>query len=211
MSAGRTFVVGLTGGIATGKTRVAELLEELGAAVICADQIVRELQSAGGEALQEIARAFGRDYLLPSGELDREKLGALVFRSPDARAKLNGIVHPRVGRILWDRLEALRREGVAVAVLDIPLLLEGRKAGRGSGAVLPFDEIVLVYADEKAQVERIIERDGLATDDALARVRAQMPIDEKRAMADVVIDNSGAWEETEPQVRELYTRWIRSG
>lgn len=209
MPEGRSFVVGLTGGIATGKTRVAELLEQLGAVVICADRIVHELESPGGEVLEEITRVFGRDYLLPSGELDREKLGALVFRDSGARMKLNGILHPRVGRILAERLGALRREGAPVVVLDIPLLLEGRKAGRGSGAALPFDEVVVVYADEKTQVERIMVRDGLSNDDARARVRAQMPIDEKRAMADVAIDNSGAWEETEREVRELYARWTR--
>jgi dephospho-CoA kinase len=205
--AGRTYVVGLTGGIATGKSRVSALLEELGAAVLCADRIVREIQSRGSPALREIAEAFGPEYVLPTGELDREKLGSLVFQDPGARLQLNDIVHPRVTRIMAERLEEHRRAGSPLVVLDIPLLLEGRKSGKGTGAVLPFDEIVLVYADPETQVERVMARDGLSREAALARLRAQMPIEEKRAMADTVIDNSGPWEKTERRVRELYTRW----
>jgi dephospho-CoA kinase len=203
----RSYVVGLTGGIGTGKTRVTELLEKLGAEVVCADRIVHQIQSPGAEALEEIARVFGPEYIQPDGQLDRVKLGGLVFGDPDARKKLNDIIHPRVTRAMAARLEELRGEGVPVIVLDIPLLLEGRVAGRGTGAVLPFDEIVVVYADDETQLERIRDRDGLSREDAAARVRAQMPIEEKRELADTVIDNSGAWDETERQVRELYSRW----
>lgn len=203
-----TFVVGLTGGIATGKSRVAGLLEGLGARVVCADRIVREIQSPGSDALKEITQAFGEDCALPSGELDRGKLGNLVFRDPGARKKLNDIIHPRVTRMMAQQLDEHRLSGAAVVVLDIPLLLEGRKAGRGTGAVLRFDEIVVVYADEGVQLERLTARDGLSRDDALARIAAQMEIEEKREMADVVVDNRGSWEETERQVRELYSRWV---
>jgi dephospho-CoA kinase len=208
MPQGRTLVVGLTGGIATGKTRVSELLEQLGAAVVCADRVVREIQAAGSEALREIAETFGPQYIRADGELDREKLGSLVFGDEKARRRLNDIIHPRVTRTMAERLGRLRDEGVPVVVLDIPLLLEGRKAGRGTGAVLPFDVILLVYADPETQVERVIARDGLSREQALARIRAQMSIDEKREMADVVIDNSGAWENTEKQVRELHAGWV---
>ncbi len=203
-----TFVVGLTGGIATGKSRVADLLEDLGAQVVCADRIVREIQSPGSAALEEISEAFGEDCVLASGELDRVKLGDLVFRDPGARKKLNDIIHPRVTRMMAERLDEHRRSGAAVVVLDIPLLLEGRKAGRGTGAVLPFDEIVVVYADREVQIDRLRARDGLSREDALARIGAQMGIEEKREMADVVVDNRDRWEETERQVRELYGRWV---
>jgi dephospho-CoA kinase len=201
-------IVGLTGGIGTGKSKVADLLRELGAGVACSDQIVRDIQKAGSEALAEIARRFGEEYILPSGELDRARLGDLIFNDPEARLALNGIIHPRVMRRLSEAIEEFRSEGRAVGVLDIPLLLEGRLAGKGSGAVLPFDLIVVVAASEEAQLERIMARDGLSREDARARIASQMPIEEKCKHADVVIDNSGPWEQTEKQVRELYAAWV---
>jgi dephospho-CoA kinase len=203
-------VVGLTGGIGTGKTRVADLLRELGAAVECSDLIVRELQAPGGEGLARIVEIFGEEYLLPSGELNREKLGELVFKSPEARRTLGpGIIHPLVYQQLSSRLAAHRQAGQPVIVLDIPLLLEGRKAGTGSGAGIPFDVVAVVYANEPTQVERVIARDGLDREAALARVRSQMPIEEKREMADALIDNSEAWDAAEKRVRELYADWAR--
>ncbi len=203
----RTYVVGLTGGIGTGKSRVADLLEKLGAAVVCADRIVHQIQEAGSEALEEIARVFGPEYVQENGQLDRERLGSLVFTDPSARKKLNDIIHPRVTRAMAERLEELRAERVPVVVLDIPLLLEGRVAGRGTGAVLPFDEIVVVYANDETQVERVLARDGLTRDEVLDRVRAQMPLEEKRKLANTIIENSGSWDHTERQVRALDKRW----
>ena len=205
-----TLAIGLTGGIGTGKSRVGELLRTLGAAVECSDEIVREIQAPGGAALAQISATFGEAYVLPSGELDRARLGELVFRDPDARGKLGNLIHPLVYRELARRLEAHRQREVQVVVLDIPLLLEGRQAGRGSGALLPFDLIVLVYADEETQLERIMARDGLSHEDALARIRSQLPIEEKRALADVVIDNSGKWEATAQRVQECYEQWVRA-
>ena len=202
-------VVGLTGGIGTGKTRVAELLRELGAAVECSDQIVRELQSPGGEVLEAIAETFGREYLLPSGELDRAKLGDLVFNDEAARAKLGDLIHPAVYRTLLARMQAHKQAGVAVIVLDIPLLLEGRSAGKGSGALLPFDVICLVYADEDTQLARLTERDELSAEEARARMDSQLAIEEKRTMAEVIVDNSGDWQATAKQVRELYEGWVK--
>ena len=210
MRAGKTLVVGLTGGIASGKSSVARLLEDLGAAVHCSDEIVRDLQAPGGEALEQIAESFGREYLTAEGELDRAKLGALVFDDPEARQKLNDIIHPAVFRKLREGMERAHAEGEAVVVLDIPLLLEGRQTGRGSGALLPFDVVVLVYADVSTQVERVVARDGLSVAEAEARIRSQLPIDEKRALADIVIDNGGDWESTDRQVRELWKGWSRA-
>jgi dephospho-CoA kinase len=204
-----TLVVGLTGGIGTGKSRVVELLARLGAAIVDSDRIVRELQQAGSPALARIAETFGSEYLLPDGNLDRAKLGKLVFDHPAERAKLNAIMLPAVTVRLRERLEELRAAGERVIVLDIPLLLEGRKSGSGAGAVLPFDVVVVVYADEETQVRRVMERDSLSREDALARVRAQLSIEEKRRMADVVIDNRGDWDSTEKRVRELFAGWAR--
>jgi dephospho-CoA kinase len=207
--AARTLVVGLTGGIGTGKSRVVELLARLGAAIVDSDRIVRELQQPGSPALARIAETFGPEYLLPDGNLDRAKLGKLVFDHPAERARLNAIMLPAVTVRLRERLEELRAARERVVVLDIPLLLEGRKSGTGAGAVLPFDVVVVVYADEETQVRRVMERDRLSREDALARVRAQLSIEEKRRMADVVIDNRGDWDSTEKRVRELFADWTR--
>ena len=200
-------VVGLTGGIGTGKTRVAELLRELGAAVECSDLIVRELQSPGGEILGAIVDSFGPEYLTEAGELDRAKLGELVFNDEEARVKLGNLVHPAVYRELQRRMEEHRAARRPVIVLDIPLLLEGKKSGRGSGAKLPFDVICVVYTDEESQVARVVQRDQLSEADVRARMAAQVPIEEKREMADVVVDNTGDWQATALQVEALYQTW----
>ena len=210
MAAKGSTLIGLTGGIGTGKSRVAELLRTLGAAVECSDAIVRELQAPGGAGLEAIVAAFGGEYLTAEGELDRPKLGKLVFNDPGARARLNLLIHPLVTRETQTRIAAHRARAVPVIVADIPLLLEGKQAGVGSGAVLPFDRIVLVYATEEQQLARVVARDKLSREDALARIRSQLPIEQKRAQADLVIDNSGPWEATEKQVRELYAAWVKS-
>ncbi len=202
-----SFIVGLTGGIGTGKTRVADLLRDLGAAVECADRITREQQAPESPGLAAIVEAFGEEYLTPQGELDRARLGKLVFDDRDARVRLNRIMHPLVTGEYMRRTQEHLHRGTPVVVLDIALLLEGRRVGRGAGAVLPFDVIVLVYAREDQQLERVMARDGLSREDALARIRAQLPIEEKRQLADVVIDNTSSWEDTEKRVRELWEEW----
>ena len=200
-----TVVVGLSGGIGTGKSSVARLFAEAGAVVIDADAIVHELQAPGTPLLAEIAEAFGPEVLRADGSLDRERLGSIVFRDPEARRRLGAIVHPKVGAEMLRRLEAARAAGARLVVLDIPLLFEGRKAGTGSAALLGFDASVLAYAPEALQIERQIARDRCSRDEALRRIRAQLPIEEKRALADHVIDNSGALADTARQVRDLVT------
>jgi dephospho-CoA kinase len=199
-----TRVVGLTGGIASGKSTVARLLAQLGAVVIDADAIVHELQAPGSPLLAELARAFGPQILTAAGELDREALGALVFGDAQARERLNAIMHPRVAAEMLRRLASARERGAAVVVLDIPLLFEGRRAGTGTGAAVGFDATLVVAASEEQQVDRQMRRDGRSREEALRRVRAQMPLAEKKALADVVIDNSGSPEETERQLRRFY-------
>lgn len=197
-------VVGLTGGIGSGKSAVAGLLEKLGAVVVDADQIVHELQSPRAPLLGEIAAAFGSEVIDADGALDREALGAIVFRDEAKRLELNGIVHPKVGAEFGRRLAAAKEAGAAVIVLDIPLLFEGRKSGRGSAARMDFDALVVVWVPLELQIERQMARDGCARDEAVRRIEAQLPLDEKREQATHVIDNSGTLEETERQVRELY-------
>jgi dephospho-CoA kinase len=201
-----TKIVGLTGGIASGKSTVAALLRELGAVVIDADAIVHELQAPGSIVLDELAIAFGNEIIDASGALDREALGAIVFRDPEARARLGAILHPKVGAEMAHRTNAARRSGAELIVLDIPLLLESRKSGTGSAAQLGFEATIVVYVPEALQIERQIERDGCDADEAIRRIRSQLPIEEKKGMADFVIDNSGTRSETEKQVRELHAK-----
>jgi dephospho-CoA kinase len=204
-----TRVVGLTGGIATGKSTVAQMFAKLGAVVVDADEIVHELQAPGTPVLAQIVAAFGPEVLAGDGELDREALGARVFRDPEARRRLGDIVHPPVIAEMWRRAEEARAAGAPLVLLDIPLLLEGRATGKGSGALLPFDAVIVVYAPEPVQIERQVTRNGYERAEAERRVGAQMPIEEKRARADLVIDNAGSLAETEQQVRDLYARLVR--
>ena len=203
-----TRVVGLSGGIGTGKSTVVRMLAELGAVVVDADAIVHRLQAAGAPLLDEIAGEFGPDVIGPDGALDRKRVADLVFRDPTARARLNAIVHPRVGAEMARELEAARKEGVPLVVLDIPLLFEGRAGGGGGASALGFDATVLVYAPRELQIERTLARDGATREDVERRLAAQLPIDEKRALADHVIDNAGTLDETERQVQALFPRLI---
>jgi dephospho-CoA kinase len=203
-----TRVIGLTGGIATGKSTVSLLLRELGAVVVDSDEIVRELQAAGEPMLDEIAGEFGRELILADGSLDRAALGQIVFRDPDARRRLQAIVHPAVGRESARRLAAARQAGAPLVVLDIPLLFETRVGGTASGANRTVDAVVVVYAPREAQIERQLARNGYDRSEAERRVDAQIPIEEKRQLADHVIDNSGEADATARQVRELYSKLV---
>ena len=202
-------LVGLSGGIGSGKSTVARMLAARGATVIDADEIVHELQAAGAPMLDEIAEAFGAGVIDADGALDRAALGDIVFRDETARKRLNDIVHPKVGIEFARRVRQAQAEEVPLLVLDIPLLFEGRRAGTGTSAAMKFDATVLVYASEETQVARQIERDGCTREEALRRIRAQMPLAEKRELADHVIENEGDRSETERQVGELFEQLSR--
>lgn len=199
-----TLVVGLSGGIGSGKSTVARMLASFGAAVIDADRIVHELQAPGSPVLGEIAAAFGHGVLDARGALDREALGAIVFRDPEQRRRLNAIVHPRVGAEMMRRAAAARDAGAPVVVLDIPLLFEVQKTAGATASPYRFDATVVVWVPRETQIERQMERDGCDRAEAERRVAAQMSLDEKKAMADHVIDNAGSLAETERQVRALW-------
>jgi dephospho-CoA kinase len=191
-------VLGLTGGIGSGKSMVASMFAQLGADVIDADQLAREVVEPGQPALEEIAKAFGQDILLRDGRLDRGKLARIIFADPVARGTLNAITHPRI-RERMDAEITARRSRRGVLVVDIPLLYENDRTRA-------VETVIVVWVDPKTQLRRLQERDGLSVEEARQRIAAQMPLDEKRARADVVIDNSGSRESTRRQVEAVYRR-----
>jgi len=201
-----TCLLGLSGGIGSGKSTVTRILRELGATTIDADEIVHEQQAAGQPMLKELAEAFGQDIIADDGSLDRAALGAIVFRDDEARARLGLIVHPPVIAEMLRRAKAAVEAKEPLVVLDIPLLFEGRVSGRGSGAIMDFDETLCVWVSKEVQIERTMARDDCDQAEAERRIAAQLPIDEKREMADHVIDNSGSLEDTRTQVVALVDR-----
>ena len=201
-----TRTIGLTGGIGSGKSTVARLLEKLGAAVLDADAIVHELQGPRQRLAAEIGKSFGSQVLRSDGSVNRAALGALVFRDPEARKRLNQLIHPHVGGEIARRVQAARSAGVPVLVLDIPLLLETRDPSLSARSLLGIDAVVVVWVPLETQIARLMQRDHFSREEALQRINAQMPLDEKRLLADHVIDNSGTPEETGRQVRALWTR-----
>ena len=202
-TAGVTLMVGLSGGIGSGKSSVSRLLAALGATVIDADAIVHELQAPGSPMLAEIEAAFGAGVIGPGGALDRAALGAIVFRDAAARARLGAIVHPGVGAEIARRAAAARRQGVRCWCSTSRCSSRAARPERGSAAQLEFDATSWSGRPRGAD-RRQIARDGCTRELALERVRAQLPLHEKKALADFVIDNSGTPEETERQVRALW-------
>ena len=193
-------VAGLTGGMASGKSTVAAMLAEIGARVIDADRIAREVVQPGRAAFHAVCAHFGEAVLQSNGQIDRARLGAIVFHDPRARGELERIVHPFVFQQMAADLEKLAAaQPGAVVILDIPLLIES-----GRHTSLPF--VVLVHVPEAIQLARLMRRDGLSAAEARARIRSQMPIEAKRAHAHAIIENSGSREATLRQVRVLYRR-----
>lgn len=191
-------VAGLTGGIATGKSTIATVFEEAGACRIDADRIAREVVRKDAPAHRDIVAHFGAEILGADGEIDRKRLAAIIFNSPAEQRALEGIVHPRVGREIDRRIARLRQQTPeALVIVDIPLLFE---AGMQKG----LDAVIVVYAPEPTQLDRLMARDGLTRSEARARIRAQMPIESKKALATHLIDNSGSFECARVQALEVY-------
>ena len=192
--------IGLTGGIGSGKSTVAARLAELGAVVIDSDQLAREVVAVGSPGLARVVERFGSGVLAPDGSLDRPGLGRLVFGDPAALADLNAIVHPLVRA----RSEALTAEaagaGAAVVVHDVPLLVENKLAAG-------YDRVVVVEAPLPLRLQRLAGR-GLDPDTARARIAAQASDEERRAVADIVLDNSGSVEELRAQVDAAWARLV---
>jgi dephospho-CoA kinase len=191
-------LVGLTGGIASGKSTVSRQLAALGCHVIDADVLAREVVAPGEPALAAVAEAFGREVLRPDGTLDRPRLGAIVFADPARRKALEAIVHPAVQARRQAALAALAAGGYdGIAVQDAALLIE-------VGGAAHVDRLVVVYAEPAAQRERLMRRDGLDAAEAERRIASQMPLAAKVRVAHYVIDNSDTPEETAAQVRAVH-------
>jgi dephospho-CoA kinase len=189
-------VLGLTGGIGSGKSVVAQMFAQLGAEVIDADQLAREVVEPGQPALQEIAATFGPHVLLPDGRLDRPKLAGIIFADSAERARLDAITHPRIRDRMEEQIKA-RLSGSGVLIVDIPLLYENDRTNA-------VEKIIVVWVDQQTQLQRIRQRDGLSVEAARQRIAAQMPLDAKRARADHVVDNSVSLEDTRRQVEAIY-------
>ncbi|MEJ2038842.1 MAG: dephospho-CoA kinase [Desulfosarcinaceae bacterium] len=191
-------VVGLTGGIASGKSTVCGFFKEAGACILDADQMARQVVMPGEPAWREIVDLFGRQVLSVDGSLDRTKLGDIVFGDAGRRKALERIIHPRVRQAMDSAtagVAAARPE--ALIIQDVPLLLE-------TGMHQGLAEIIVVHVPEEVQIERLVRRDGMGREQALRRIRAQMPLDQKRSLATILIDNSGSLERTREQVLRIF-------
>jgi len=193
---------GLTGGIAVGKTFVVSVLRELGCLVIDADLLAHQAIEPGEPAYHEIIREFGQQVVTESGEIDRSRLGAMVFAEPGLRARLNAIVHPRVfeAQAKW-LAEVEATSPGAIAIVDAALLLE-------TGAYKRFENVIVVYCAPELQLERLMRRDNLSRPDAQARIASQMASEEKLKFADYSIDTSGSFAETRLRVEAVYASLI---
>jgi dephospho-CoA kinase len=193
-------IVGLTGGIASGKSLIAGIFKDLGAHIIDADRIVRDLLEPGQDAWKEVSGYFGDDIMMPDRGIDRRKLGQIVFSDPAKREWLNQCLHPRVFEAYAAQVKRLcARTPDAIVVFDAALLME-------TGFHKKMDKTVLVYAHSDQQLSRLMERDRFTPEQALARIESQMPISEKRRYADYVIENTGTREEAERRAREVFAR-----
>jgi dephospho-CoA kinase len=192
-------VIGLTGGIGSGKSTVSQFLAELGATILDADEVGHEALKPGTEVWERVVNEFGKGIVDASGGIDRARLGELVFNNHDARERLNNIMHPAIYSMVNARLEEYRRQGVNIAVLEVPLLLE-------VGWTSLVDEIWVTVAPEAVVLKRLLERTGLTEHEAKARINAQLSNEERIKHADVVIDTDCSLDELKAKVAGLWLR-----
>lgn len=195
-------VLGITGGIATGKSAAMKVLESLGAQTMSADQIAREVLVPGTDAYREVVERFGEQILRPDGSIDRPALAALVFSDSEAREALNSITHPRIIRDTQKRIDRFRAapdSPDSVLAVEIPLLIE-------CGLESMVDQVVLIAAEQETQVGRLTSRSNISPEEAIRRIRAQMPLSEKMDHADHIIWNEGSLEDLRESLRSLWER-----
>lgn len=192
-------IIGLTGSIASGKSTIASMLKKVGLPIVDADLVARQVVEPGSPTLQKIADAFGEDVLLPNGEMDRAKVGAIIFNDAEKRETLNSIIHPAI------RAEMIRQRDEYVAhgkhvVMDIPLLFESKLQHF-------VEKILVVTVPPEVQLQRLMDRNHLSEEEAKARISSQLPLSEKEAGADKVIYNNGSIEESEAQLMHILKEW----
>ncbi|MCM2531439.1 dephospho-CoA kinase [Neobacillus pocheonensis] len=195
-----SLVIGLTGGIASGKSTVSTMLKELDISVIDADVEARLAVQKGEPAYAKIIEVFSHGILLPNEEIDRQKLGSIIFHNAEKRKLLNEIVHPEVRKRMTRQIEEANQNQEELVVLDIPLLFESK-------LTYMVDKTLLVYVDRSVQLQRLMERNNLSALEAEARVNSQMPLSEKVSIADAVINNNGSIKETKKQLNDILIQW----
>lgn len=189
---------GLTGSISTGKSSVCSIFKALETPVIDADMLARDIVKPGEEGWLSVVQSFGDGILLPDGNIDREKLAHIIFSDKTARDKLNTCLHPFIIKKLLSSAEKLNKSmGRGLIIADVPLLIECEMQKY-------FDKIILVYSDRETQIRRLIKRNNLTIEDAEKRVNSQMPIEEKRKLADFIIDNCGSFEDLEINTKDVF-------
>lgn len=197
MSANKPYIVGLTGGIATGKSTASSHLKSLGAYCIDADQLSHDLMSAGGGAVEPIRQLFGDEVILPDGSVDRRLLGRVVFPDVALRRRLEGVIHPMVQHISLELIRQAGEKGVPLVILDVPLLFE-------SGMDVLCDETWVITLSPDKQLRRLIDRDHLSEKESLERIASQMPQEEKIRRATIAIDNSRSEDRLRAELTQLY-------
>ncbi len=197
-------IVGLTGGIGSGKSTAANFLVNLGARLIDADLLAREVVEPGKPAHADIVGEFGEGILTGDGSIDRKALAAAVFNDEAKRKKLVAMTHPRIGQEMVERIAKYRGEGVQVVLIDAALLFE-------SAATNWIKPVILVVADEEIRIDRVIGRDGAGRDEVIQRMRSQMPDEEKKKLADFIVDNSGDLASLEARVKEVWEEIVGQG
>ncbi|PEK99642.1 dephospho-CoA kinase [Bacillus sp. AFS017336] len=194
-------IFGLTGSIASGKSTVSNFLKELNVPIVDADVIAKEVVEIGQPAYEMIKEAFGSEILLESGEINRPLLGSIIFNNKEKRLQLNGIVHPEVRREMKEQADKYINQGEPLVILDIPLLYEGN-------SIELVEKVIVVTVSEENQLKRLMDRNGLSKEDARLRIASQIPVKEKAARADYVIDNNGDLDYTKRQVKDLLNKII---
>jgi dephospho-CoA kinase len=195
-----SLVIGLTGGIASGKSTVSAMFSDMGITVIDADIEARLAVEPGEKAYNDIVSQFGAEILEEEGAINRQKLGSIIFNNEDKRLLLNSIVHPAVRERMAQKRELAEKAKEKAIVLDIPLLFESKLTGL-------VEKIILVYVNEETQLERLMKRNGFSEAEALSRIKSQMPLKDKVKLADAVIDNGGSIEETRQHLIDILNNW----
>jgi dephospho-CoA kinase len=195
-----SLIVGLTGGIASGKSTVANMLKERQITVIDADIEARLAVKTGEPAYIQIVKEFGSNLIMPNGEIDRQKLGSIIFHDDKKRQRLNQIVHPEVRKRMTKQKEEAIKNGEKIVILDIPLLFESK-------LMFMVEKIILVYVDQNTQLQRLMDRNNLSFEEAEARVKSQMLLSDKMGLADELINNNGTISETEAQLDKILRNW----